>query len=160
MSNKLKAAEEIKKLGRSLKGFIAFAEELEQMGSLEQAAKELDQAFERAKDKKEKAEFELGEVQKQSEHAQDFAEAVVAGAKAEAMQKVEEAKAEATAILAKAHSAIDKAMEEFKEQKALAYKELKEVKEQVEKAKTELAEAQSGLDEAKKQVAVLRSKLA
>lgn len=160
MSAKLKAAEEIKKLGRSLKGFIAFAEELEQMGSLEQAAAELNQSFERSKKASLEAKKDLESVEAEIKAAKDFAKSTVESAKEEASALVLAAQAKAEGIVSKAMADADGVRAEFKEEKIVLQNELKVLREAIEKAKAELSQANNGLDEAKKQMALIKSKLA
>lgn len=109
MSAKMSAVEDIRKLARSLKGLIALADELESVGSLEQAmaeskgrAEALIKQEREARAKKEEAAKELADIEEKAatvkQAADDYAaqtKARVSAELADQRREFDEAKAEA-----------------------------------------------------------------
>jgi 1,6-anhydro-N-acetylmuramate kinase len=159
MSAKQKAVEDIKKLARQLKGLIDVAEDLEKMGSLEQAMRETAMRMDVYKDEETKA---LGEKVK--------AEQALALVHSEALQASESAKESTQKMIQsageKAQGLLDAAKEEARIliANALASKEQIEreafgAKEVLNVIVEDIAKKQAALKDLNTQIEMIRKKV-
>ncbi len=121
MSAKLKAVDDIKKLGRMLSGIMEVASELEQMGSIEQAMNEAKVRMANLKDEEAKVqarhsqyEIEFEAIRREADEALDEAHAnaekVVQAAQEKAVAICEAAKVQAKELISAALTEQDKIM--------------------------------------------------
>jgi Asp-tRNA(Asn)/Glu-tRNA(Gln) amidotransferase C subunit len=99
MSTKQKAVVEIREFARSVKGILALADELEKVGSVENAAKEADARYDAARKREDEASRELAHALKSVETAKANADQMVKEARIRADQTVELGKKAAADIL-------------------------------------------------------------
>lgn len=105
MSNaKMQAVEDIRKLGRSLKGLIEFADEIERVGSIENAAKEAEARLLKYRADEEAASLKYAEAKAKADAQQAVADEVLSDAKQSADQMLDKASAKAAQIVSDAHT--------------------------------------------------------
>jgi len=159
MSAKLKAVDDIKKLGRMLSGIMEVATELEQMGSIEQAMSEAKVRMANLKDEEAKVqarhsqyEIEFEAIKREADEALDEAHAnaeiIVQAAQEKAVAICDAAKVEAKELIKASLTEQDKIMADtFK-----AKQDLSEVK-------AELEVKSKDLNELNAQMAAIRQKV-
>lgn len=152
--SKQQAVDDIRKLGRTLKGLIDFADEIERVGSLENAAKEAESRIEKFKKDQAKAEIECLAAQEKAAEMFEKANGIVPEAEEKAGAIIEKAMAKADEIVSqattkafgiKAKSDADRAemandVVNFKEARALMVKEKSELESMISMLKAELAD--------------------
>jgi len=112
MSNtKLQAVDDIRKLARSLKGLVSFADELERIGSVENAAKEADARLEKAQAAEAAADKDLAVALEDVKKAKEAASQLLVDARKLADQSVEIGKKAGAEIVAKANRDADGIMQ-------------------------------------------------
>lgn len=119
MSNtKLAAADDIKKLSRSLRGLIALGEDLERLGSLENAAQEAESRFNSAKVAEEAASKDLARAIEDIDKAKASASKLMADARLLSDQTVTIGKKTAEDAVAQARKAAEQLVTDAKRLKA------------------------------------------
>ena len=129
MSDKQKADEDIRKLGRMLKGMMSVADDLEMLSSLEQAMVEAKQRLEHHRSVEKDAHVQMEQALKALEeskaqaahtidHSKSEAALILEKAKAEALEKVTAADEHARQIAAKADDCKKEAVKDLDAKKA------------------------------------------
>lgn len=159
MNAKQAAVNDIRMLGRTLKGMLALADELERVGSLEGATQEIDARYKKAVADETAAKADLAEAVAKLEGARSEAGRVLDSAKTEAARivKAAEAKGEAAVLEARklAQDAEDKAA------KAVAFDAArgKQLADDLAKVEGQIRERKAALAAIEKQIADLKAKL-
>lgn len=118
MNTKQQAAEDIRKIGRMLKGFIALGDDLERLGSLENAAQEAESRFNSAKVAEEAASKDLARAIEDIDKAKASASQLVADARLLSDQTVSIGKKTAEEAVAQARKAAEQLVTDAKRLKA------------------------------------------
>jgi len=159
MSDKLKAVEDIKKLAKSLKGIVALADDLESLGSMEQAIRETVQRLDawkaeeaKALELKSKAECDLesayNEARAVSANAKEAADRMYSNTKSEVQGLLDAAKEEARIMISEALAAKDQ-----------VEKEAAKVKGDLNAVVEEIAKKQAALQDLNSQIEMIRKKV-
>jgi len=159
MNKKFAAVEDIKKLGRYLKGLLEFSEELEKIGSLEQAAHECEARIEKLKQEEAVAKASASVA---IEHNESLFE--------QAAQKIEEANMKCDQIIAKAQSDADMLVGKAKAdaeamvhgaqaKKAAIELEVQNMRGLKAALEVEIQESQAKVEAFKKELSVMKEKL-
>ena len=159
MSSKFKAVDDIKKLGKFLSGIAEFAQELEQVASLEQAAKEAEKNIEKMKAQALEAEAELGSVVKNLREAKELFESEKADLKAKAEQMSIDASVKAKEILSEAQSEALKISQAAKEELLKSKAELEILKQQKQEVERERDFAKASLADINVAINAIKGKL-
>jgi len=159
MNSKQKAVEEIRKFAKSLQGFLALAEELERVASIEQAANEADQRYEAALRKCEQAEVDLKAADQKVGEACDFAKRTEAVAQENAGQMIALAEERAAMIHAKADRQAADRLAEMNSQLNKANDAFAQLKLENAHVASEISEKQAILKDLNAQIALIRERV-
>lgn len=160
MSNtKLQAVDDIRKLGRSLRGLLAFADELERIGSVENAAKESDARLAQAQKLEEAAGKDLAVALQDLEKTKAQASRILADARTLADRHVEIGKAAAQDAIAKAQKDADGLVAGAKARHAEIEAGTKRLEGYAEDLKREISEKSAIVADLDKKLAGIRKQL-
>jgi chromosome segregation ATPase len=153
------AAEDIKKLGAYLSNLIAFAGELEKIGSLEQVSKEIDNRVQSLRSQENEARLDLEVAEKDLAEVNAELKAFVESTKKNNDLLIQEAKLKSQAIIDGAKAEANEIVAASKLQKESLIQELHYLKEERSIARAETAEVKAKLDTLKSELADLKAKL-
>jgi len=159
MSAKQKAVDDIKKLGRMLKGMIDVAEELEQMGSLEQAHKEAVDRVESFKSVEAKAKCAMSEAEASLAAVCAKASEVEANATATAQAILKDAHEQADGVINSANADATAALKAASIKKGSIELECIAARNELVSVQTKIVGEQAVLDDLRKQLTALRERL-
>jgi len=150
MSNaKMHAVDDIKKLGRMLKGLLDFAEEIEKVGSIENAGNEASARLLKLKADEADAHAKFLAAKEKADAEQSIADGLVAEAKEKAEQVLKLAQEKAAEIVGQAHTKAYESKTASEVARAKALQDAKAVEAEIEvmkKEKAELSAIISGLN--------------
>lgn len=159
MSAKGKAIEDIKKLGRFLKGIMDAADDLEKIASIEQATREAEARFADMAEKEKGMSEILANAQAKVDEAKEQAEVAIKAASAKAQMIIAKAENESAAVIASANAKLEEIMVLAKEKQDQANAELRGLKTDIAYAKAEIEEKGAALRELNEQLAAIRAKV-
>jgi hypothetical protein len=159
MKNMQGAAEDIKKLGAFLSNLTEFANSLDHVSSLQQAANEAEQRIKQMAVKEHAAKESLLKHEEALLEAKAHAEGILVKAQAEAIKVVESAKARAGAMLVKADEEVQLVVGKIQERKIRLELQVQELLEKKAVHLVESQEVEAKLNALKSELESLKAKL-
>jgi polyhydroxyalkanoate synthesis regulator phasin len=158
MNTKQKAVEDIKKFGRMYKGFLAVAEDLERLGSLEQAMKEAEGRMALMLDEEKKKAAELEEMGRNLESVKAEGAQILRAANSDASAIVKEAMAKGEELVVSADAIAAQTKAKAEELYAEAEKEVKAMSDKVMVLDSEITAKEAQLKELEEQIAAIKER--
>lgn len=156
---KFGAVDDIRRFARTLRGFLAFADELEKMASFEQAARETEQRLEEIRKQEAAASQDLAVVLQDVEKAKASAAELVADGRTRADQALAIAKKAADEVLVKAQADAQRMLESGKRVKADLDALAGESKKELDKLTAAVAEKQAIVADLDAKISAIRKQL-
>ena len=161
MSNKkLEAVEGVRKLARTMRGLLDFADEVERLGSIEQATAEVESRFSSTKQAEDEAQKRLASAEREVSSAIDSAKTILSDAKAKAAEIVQRTSIEAVAKIETAEKKAEASWRDAADKKADIEKLIVQANADLAKVKAELASRRADLAKIEKRLEEIRQKVA
>jgi len=159
MSAKLEAASELKKFAKNFKSILALAEELEYMGSVEQAIQEVNLAHKEASAQCELKKSELSELDEKILKAKNAAAIIIEEAECKFDALIHQAEVQAINTQAAVKSQSEAEIEKLKQEISKAECELSTKLEALSSLNQELLVKEKALADVKQELEALKSRL-
>jgi len=160
MSNaKMSAVDDIRKLGRTLKGLIDFADEIERVGSLENAAKEAEGRLSKFKADELEASKSYLEAKAKCDSQQSIADEMLAEAQAKCDEMLKAASEKAAALVGDAQSRGYGIKAEAEAFRAKALSEAKSIEAEIKVLGLEKSELQGVVSGLKSELEALKKRI-